>query len=123
MNAVPNPKRESGQRGEQIAAAYLQQRGYVILTTNWRCTRGEIDIVARKGETLVFVEVRARKQGIDSAFESVGARKQQRMVAAAQVYLSDYHLEEALWQVDIIAVSLPYNAPPAVEHVENALDW
>jgi hypothetical protein len=54
-------KRQLGRRGEDLATAYLRQQGYVILARNWRCPVGEIDIVAREGEILAFVEVRTRR--------------------------------------------------------------
>jgi putative endonuclease len=56
-------KRAFGLRGETLAAAHLKAQGYSIITTNWRCSAGELDIVAQDGDTLVFVEVRSRHTG------------------------------------------------------------
>jgi len=68
---MPTPKRQLGDRGEQAATAYLEQCGYTIVTRNWRCRYGEIDLVARDGEQLVFVEVRTRRDRY--ALESITA--------------------------------------------------
>jgi putative endonuclease len=113
-----------GQRGEQLAAAYLQQHGYTIVTTNWHCSRGELDIVARKNDTLVFVEVRTRHaDSAESAFESIRPTKQSRVQKAAYLYLAEHKLHDASWRIDIIAVALPRSGSPLIEHIEDALDW
>ncbi len=116
--------RQFGQQGEQLAAAYLRERGYVILETNWRCVGGEVDIVARRGETLVFVEVRTRRASTtESAFESVQPRKQARMTTAAYAYLDAHEMDDIPWQIDVIGVALSSTALPVIDHAENALDW
>ena len=78
----------SGARAEGLAAAFLAARGLVILERNFRCRRGEIDIIARDGDTLVFAEVRLRtRRDFGGAAASIGARKRARMTAAALFYL------------------------------------
>lgn len=77
----------AGKDAEQTAAAFLQNEGLQILARNYRCRRGEIDIVAEDGRTLVFVEVRRRKRLSDAA-ESIDGRKRARLTAAALQYLS-----------------------------------
>jgi putative endonuclease len=78
-----------GRDGERRAAAYLEARGYRVIETNFRCRAGEIDIVARHGPDLVFVEVRTRADGRrGSALETVGARKQARVARVAEAYLA-----------------------------------
>jgi putative endonuclease len=115
---------KTGQRGEDLAAAYLQHHGYDIIATNWRCHAGEIDIIARQGRTLVFVEVRARHASTtESAFESISPRKRERLVASVHQYLSDHDLETAMWRVDVIAVALARSGKADIDHVEDALDW
>jgi putative endonuclease len=117
-------KRTLGQRGEQLAATYLQRQGYYIITTNWRCSQGELDIVARKDDTLVFVEVRTRRSATtEEAFESVKPLKQDRLQRLAYTYLSENNLSDIPWRVDVIAVALPLRGQPIIEHVENALEW
>ncbi len=80
--------RERGQRGEDRAARALARRGYRIVERNYRCRLGEIDIVARDGETLVFVEVRSRADGRHgSGLDAVSPRKQRQVARVAEQYL------------------------------------
>ena len=102
-----NYKRRLGQRGEEIAAGYLRQQGYTILARNWRCPAGEVDIVAREGETLAFVEVRARRgDRLGTPEESVTPRKQARMVEVAQTYLQEAGLGDVAWRIDVVAIEM-----------------
>ena len=81
-------RRQVGDRGEKLAADYLRSRGYDIIESNFRCREGEIDIVARKGETLVFVEVRTRRgRDFGTPEESISPLKQQRLVSLAEAYV------------------------------------
>jgi putative endonuclease len=101
-------KRRLGQRGEEIAAGYLREQGYTILARNWRCPAGEVDIVAREGETLAFVEVRTRRRGsrLGTPEESVTPRKQARMVEVAQTYLQEAGLGDVAWRIDVVAIEV-----------------
>jgi putative endonuclease len=79
----------SGAQAEQLAAAYLVARGLVIVARNVRSRHGELDLVARDGDTLVFVEVRLRRRAdYGGAAASITAAKQARLVAAARGYLA-----------------------------------
>lgn len=122
MNAA-NRKAQFGRRGESAAVGYLKAKGYAIVETNWRCQMGEIDIVARHHDTLVFVEVRSRSSGFEAAFESIGPNKRRKMIACAEFYLQSKNLEELSWRIDVIAVSRSSSAQPILNHLENALDW
>ncbi len=78
-----------GAQAEALAAQFLQRHGLAILARNFRTRHGEIDLIARDGDTLVFVEVRLREhRGFGGAAASVTARKQQRIVTAARAYLA-----------------------------------
>lgn len=78
-----------GRAGELRAVAFLEGRGYRIVERNFRCRAGEVDIVARQGGDLVFVEVRTRADGQrGSAVETVNARKQARVARVAQAYIA-----------------------------------
>lgn len=117
-----------GARGEALAAAYLQQRGYAIRETNWRCRVGEIDIVAVDGGCLTFVEVRTRR---GSAFgtpeESITAAKQAKLIEVAQTYLQEHEGEQLPedWRIDVVAVEIGQrNALKRIELIKNAvIDW
>jgi len=77
-----------GEGAEQAALDYLLAAGLTLVARNWRCRRGEIDLILREGATLVFVEVRQRaSQSFGGAAASIGAAKQGRLIAAAQTYL------------------------------------
>lgn len=93
----PRPKRsgrargahlELGRRGEELAAGWYLDRGYVLLERNWRCPQGELDLVLRRGRTIVFCEVKTRSsQRFGSPFEAVDRRRIGRLRAAAGQYL------------------------------------
>lgn len=101
-----------GHRGEDIAAAYLAGQGWEILARNWRTRAGELDIVARDGEWLVFVEVRARRAGRRGATpiagapeESVTPRKQLQLIAMSEAYLFELPFAGPV-RIDVIALEL-----------------
>jgi len=101
---------QTGQAGENAAAVYLEQQGWVILERNCRFPGGEIDIIAQDGKELVFVEVKTRKgQRFGHPFEAVDSRKRQRLVKAALAYMSEQGLEMAA-RFDVIAVFSEKNA-------------
>lgn len=88
-------KRNIGSRYEQRAAQYLEEQGYQILERNYRCRLGEIDLVARDGNYLVFVEVKYRMdERAGYGLESVDVKKQRRIVRAASWYLCEKHIRE-----------------------------
>jgi putative endonuclease len=80
---------QRGREAEMQAAAFLESRGLRILARNWRCRFGEIDLVARDANTIVFAEVRARaSRSFGGAAESIGYAKRRKLIAAANLYLS-----------------------------------
>jgi putative endonuclease len=114
----------TGEHGEKLAAAYLEQHGYRIRAVNWRCKSGEIDIVAQQGEMLVFVEVKTRQMAQPSAaFENITWRKRSRLIKAAHSYLAASALDNCAWRIDAVAVVVPASGQPVIEHIEDALDW
>ena len=113
-------KRSLGQFGEEQAARYLRRRFYTILERNFRCRFGEIDLIARRAGVLVFVEVKLRRDDQHGeAREFVTA--QQRVMAAAQFWLSQ-HETELQPRFDVIEVYAPRgeDGPVKVNHIENA---
>ena len=116
---------QTGQHGEQLAASYLRHKGYAIVALNWRCKHGEIDLIAREEDTLVFVEVRTRHaRTTESALESITPRKRERIVNSTYSYLHAHDLpEETEWRIDVIAIALSGYRSPVIDHVENAFDW
>lgn len=113
---------ELGRSGEALAEAYLQARRFRIVTRNFRCRAGEIDLVARDGEALVFVEVRSRRGArAGTGLESVTPAKQARVARVAQYYLAAHGLAETPSRFDVVGIDFGAD-PPTVEHVRNAFE-
>jgi putative endonuclease len=103
---VADRRKALGIWGERLAADHLARAGYGIIQTNYRCPQGEIDIVAREGQTIVFVEVRTRRsltQG--TPLESITLAKQKKLIEVSQAYLQEHELEGADWRIDVVAVT------------------
>jgi putative endonuclease len=118
-------KRRLGWRGEEIAVAYLRRQGYRVIARNWRCTVGELDIVAREGETLAFVEVRTRRgDRFGTPEESITPTKQAKLVELAQTYLQENGLKDQNWRIDVVAVEMDRGSGvKRVNLVRNAVGW
>jgi len=116
-------RRDTGILGEKIAGDFLKKRGYQILETNYRCPYGEIDIVARYGDYLVFIEVRTRKSlRFGSPEESITRAKRQKLIATAWHYQQDIADTPLLWRIDTVAVELNQkNEILRIELTENAV--
>ena len=111
-----------GRWGEAQAAAYLEQRGYAVLGRNLRTPHGEIDLLVRGSEGLVFVEVKARaSDSLGPPEISVTARKQAHLLAAARAWLQAHPELDGDWRVDVLAILRRRNAPPEITHFENIL--
>lgn len=111
------------QRGEAVASDALVRQGYRIVERNCRSRWGELDVVAYDGDTLVFIEVKARRamQFGDPAY-AVDRRKQRRIVRLAQRYLSRRRLGEPPCRFDIVVVDERATWTPRVEVIANAFD-
>ena len=112
-----------GQWGEGHARRYLEGKGYTVEATNYRSRWGEVDIVARHGEELVFIEVRTRRgAAFGTPEESVTAAKSRRLIATAQDYLQTHGLEQSQWRVDLVSIRLDVAGKLlGVNHLENAV--
>ncbi|MGO0122564.1 YraN family protein [Desulfothermobacter acidiphilus] len=96
--------RARGKQAEELAVAYLQRAGWQILERNFRCRWGEIDLVAREGDTVVFVEVRSRSNlAFGSPEESIGWHKRERMKKAVRYFIGRYGREFPC-RFDVIAI-------------------
>jgi putative endonuclease len=100
-------RRLLGQAGEALAADTLQQQGYKILTRNYRTPYGEIDLIARHGDTLVFVEVKLRRSEVFGPPQAaVNTAKQRHLRLAAQYYLSQQRAEDIKIRFDVVAITM-----------------
>jgi len=114
--------RAFGNRGERLAAKHLRRQGYKIIARQFTNRYGEIDIIARDGDCLVFVEVKTRKDNAagDPA-EAVNHAKQKQLTRAALGYLKSKGLLDARSRFDVIAITWPQDgSAPDLRHIQNA---
>ncbi len=112
-----------GRWGEKLASEHLKRNGYEVLEANARTPHGEIDLVARHGEVIVFVEVKTRRNdGFGMPEEAITPQKREHLLNAAQAYLQLHPEVEGDWRVDVIAIRcLPGEAQPQITWYENAI--
>lgn len=109
-----------GRWGEETAAAYLKSKDFEVLAQNVRTPYGEIDLIARQNEAVIFVEVKTRSSDKFGHPEvSVNARKQEHMLAAAEHYAAEHNIHH--WQIDVIAVFGRPGSRPEIRHFEDAI--
>ncbi|HOB56206.1 MAG TPA: YraN family protein [Rhodoglobus sp.] len=108
-----------GRRGEEIAARYLASRGLAIVERNWRCPQGEIDVIARDGGELVFVEVKTRSSvAFGHPLESITPVKLARLRRLAAAWCDAHPGGHDTIRIDAIAVIAPRVGDVEVEHLE-----
>lgn len=116
-----------GNRGEELAAAYLERKGYTVLERGYRFERAEVDLVCfqpaqdyAEGGELVFVEVKTRT-GVTFGLpeEAVTEEKKRHLIRAAEAYLHETRLEGALARFDVVSILVGYGEPQ-IKHIENA---
>ncbi|MBJ6727051.1 YraN family protein [Geomesophilobacter sediminis] len=114
---------DKGKVGESIAATFLRGQGFTIVDRNYRCVCGEIDIVARDGRTIVFVEVKCRNNKAYGPPQlAVTPFKQRQISKAALVWLSKKKLYDAPARFDVVAIVLREHDVPEIEHIRDAFD-
>ena len=112
--------KETGQKGEERAAQYLIEKGYEILERNWRTKTGEIDIIAKKAATLVFVEVKTLPNGTSDMIQrELNYQKRQRIIKTSKRFLLKHReYNNSYVRFDVIVIDMPGLEP--VYHIENA---
>jgi putative endonuclease len=114
---------DQGARAEELAAAYLAERGFRIVTRNWRRPEGELDLVALDGATCVFVEVRSRTgEEFGHPLEAVTARKRAQVIRAARLFLDSESVNAEAFRFDVVGVlfSEDDSEAPVCTHVADA---
>lgn len=112
-----------GKKGEKTARVFLEKCGYKIIACNYRTRSGEIDLIARDRQILVFVEVKTRSNTMfGSALEAVTPKKQRQISKVAAEYIARYGLTDSPARFDVVAVTIEQSLPH-VELVKNAFEF
>lgn len=112
-------KDELGRKGEDLAVQYLQGRGFDVIDRNWRCDQGEIDVIARQDDAVVFVEVKTRSStAYGHPFEAITLSKMARMRRLAAAWCAQAQPRPANIRIDAIAIIAPRNAQAQIEHLQ-----
>jgi putative endonuclease len=113
---MEDTRKALGSRGEDLAVRYLKKRGFKVIERNYHCQWGEIDLIAREKNTLVFVEIKARSSseyGLPQ--DAVDRFKQKKLIEVARAYMAERHLTEDIpARFDVVAIHLT----PAGPHIE-----
>ena len=119
---MPHPRQQYGEAGEALAARLLRKKGYKIIETNYRTPLGEIDLIARDGDAIVFVEVKARRSlHFGNPKGAVTPHKQRKISMVAQYYLKTTGQSQAKARFDVVAIHSAAQ-PPEVEIIRNAFE-
>lgn len=116
----PTPQQRIGEQAEQLALQHLRRAGLSLIERNYRCRHGEVDLIMDDGETVVFVEVRFRRnQRYGGAVASVDHHKQRRLITTAQHFLQTHRrLQQRPARFDLVAIT----EPNALEWIQNAFE-
>lgn len=116
-------RRDTGILGEKLAKDFLKNHGYHIKETNYRCPQGEIDIIAKHKDYLVFIEVRTKRSlEFGSPEQSITPAKMERLRATAANYQQTHNNLPPLWRIDVVAIELNEKGKPSrIELIENAV--
>lgn len=124
---MTTPRRGLGTAGENHARRYLEARGMRYVESNWHCRAGELDLVMRDGDELVFVEVKTRHgEEMGRAEEGVSVAQTRRLLRAAEIYVAQHPaVHEVIWRIDLVAITLDRSgAVRRVSHIPNAIgEW
>ncbi len=117
-------RQQLGATGEKLARDFLKKKGYKIIDTNFRCREGEVDIITRKKDCLVFVEVRTKTgDSFGSPEESITFAKREKLISSALTYMSERQGLPETWRIDFVAVELdPSGKARRIEIIENAIN-
>jgi len=117
-------RQETGMLGEKIACDFLGKNGYQIIETNYRCRDGEVDIIAKEQDMLVFVEVRTKKSFLfGTPEESITQRKKEKLRAVAEDYRQNHDGLPPEWRIDVVAIQMDGSGKiNRVEIIENAVE-
>lgn len=117
----PMNPHELGRSGEALAAEYLMAHGWTIVERNYRCGRKEIDLIARQGDSVAFIEVKTRKTcGFGHPLEALTASKRREIETVARCWIARHGSPGLEYRFDAIAVLWPESGKPAITHLKDA---
>ena len=118
---MTDPRRQLGLEGERLAEAFLRRRGLKTVTRRYATPVGELDLVMRAGETVVFVEVKTRRnRDFADPQDAVGLPKQRKLVRCAEWFLRHKRWSDRPCRFDVVAIVLPESGEPEIEHFPDA---
>ncbi len=118
---MQNPSQTLGVLGEELACHFLRAQGYQVFLKNFTCSLGEIDLIAKEGGVLAFVEVKTRRhEGMGHPAEAVTRFKRRQIVNTASWYLKRYGLRDLPCRFDVVSVLLPAGQEPRIELIRDA---
>jgi len=116
-----DPRQQRGLAGEREAAEYLRSRGWVILDHRFRMGRLEVDLIARRGSVVAFVEVKTRRgDGFGSPAEAVTWAKQREIVRVARAWMDRHGSPEDVFRFDVVGVRSTQHGVARIQHIEDA---
>lgn len=109
--------------GEELASHYLSANGYKVLLKNYECALGEIDLIAKEGGCLVFIEVKTRRSlAMGLPAESVTFQKRHQIIKVAEYYVKRYGIKDVPCRFDVVSVILPADNKPEIEVIKSAFE-
>ncbi|GKS59051.1 UPF0102 protein [Nitrospira sp.] len=115
--------RQFGRESERLAERHLRGLGYAILERNVRLAEGEIDLVAKHGAVVVFVEVKARRtSAMGGAVFAVNGEKRHRLIRAAAQYLAVHRMDDQPSRIDVVIIQHVPSGEAIIDHLENAIE-
>jgi putative endonuclease len=119
---VTRERLDLGRLGEDLALKKIKSLGYKCIVRNYRCPLGEVDLIAKDGDTLVFIEIKTRRdRSLGYAKESINARKKRQLSKVALAYMKSHDVAEAKSRFDVVAVHIR-ESKHEIEVVRNAFD-
>lgn len=122
---MSHDRQDLGKLGEELACDFLKKQGYIIIEHNYRTRGGEIDIVAKEGEMIVFVEVKTRvSREFGYPEEAIDARKQHKLAMTAECYLANHELYEKDYRIDAIGIEMERDGRlKNLRHEKDVVGW
>ena len=119
---MSDSRRQTGISGEELALNFLLEKGYALVHRNYRVRSGELDLIMKDGDCLVFIEVRSKTRiAHGTPIETVNYAKRRQIEKTARHYLHRYRIDESVYcRFDVIGIIMLPNQPPVIEHIENA---